>query len=371
MKRIAIDARIWRAESGGIGRYCRNLVTEILKLDTENEYTVILTTKDEAEFNLSAPNLKKLVLDIPHYSIAEQRDLPSILNKEKFDLVHFTHFNHPLFYRRPFVVTVHDIILHLFPVGNQSKFKRLVYKAVMNDTRRGKVIYAVSEATKKDLVSLLKFPENKLQVTLEGGEERFHVHTKAEQDAIKKKLQLPEQYILFVSRWEKYKGISALVPAFQELSKEFPDLGLVICGKPWKHAPEVADMIRKAQADGYNIITPGFVSDEDLAPLYSAATVYCHPSWYEGFGIMILEAFASGVPTVTSNISSLPEVAGNAALLVNPHSITEITAAIRRILTEPELAATLRARGLERVKRFSWKKMAEETIAGYHKALKD
>jgi len=370
--KIGLDLRFWRSGTGGLGRYSRNLLKELLLLDKENQYTAIITPEDEDEFSLTAPNLKKLVVDIPHYSLSEQTKLPGILKAENFDLVHFANFNHPILYRRPFVVTVHDIIMHLFPSGKQkkSKLRQVAYKQTMRDCRRAKKIIVPSQSTKNDLVKLLKSPEEKIVITPEGSEGLFRVHTDREKLAIKERLKLPKQYLLFVSRWEKYKGLPVLIEAHRQLTEQFPDLGLVICGRPDPFSSGVTNLVEQAKSENQNIVTPGFVSDEDLAAIYSAAAVFVHPSLYEGFGIMILEAFASGVPVVTSNTSSLPEVVGEAGLMVDPKSETEIAAAVTKILSDKDLAQTLVGRGLERNKMFSWKKMAEETLDIYRSALK-
>ncbi len=371
MNRIGLDLRFWRSETGGLGRYSRNLLTELLAIDQENQYTAIITPADEKEFQLKAPNLRTLVVDIPHYSTTEQRALLKILNKEKFDLVHFAQFNHPVLYRRPFVVTIHDIIMHLFPgiVQQKSWLHRVGYRAVFNDCKRARRIFVPSESTKKDLIEQLGFPGEKINITVQGSQGGFRLHSAAEIGAIKAKYQLPERFLLFVSRWEPYKGIPVLLEAFASLSKQYPDLGLVICGKPDKQNPEVAALVEDAKAGGLKVVTPGFIPDVDLAPLYSAATVYVHPSQYEGFGIMILEAFASGTPVVTSNVSSLPEVAGDAALLVDPKNPADIAAAIKKVLDDQALTDSLRQKGLERVKQYSWRKMAEETLAVYRQVL--
>lgn len=370
-RHIVIDARIWRKETGGLGRYVRNLVRELVAIDTVNRYTIIITPADEAQYDVTAPNFTKCVVDIPHYSVAEQRNLPKVIKSLKPDLVHFTHFNHPILYRGPFVVTIHDLIMHLFPSGAQrrSLIRKLAYRKVMDDTKRAKKIIVPSLSTKNDLVSMLNFPADKIVVTPEGSEGAFRTHSETEKKAIRQKLGLPERYVLFVSRWEKYKGLLALVEAFERLSKNDPELALVITGKPAKQNPEVGEFIYQKQKNGLKIITPGFIADEDLAPLYSAASVYVHPSWYEGFGIMILEAFSSGVPVVTSNSSSLPEIVGDAGLLVDPRNVDELCAAIKSILDDPNLAQTLSKRGLERVKSYSWAKMAASTRDIYESLL--
>jgi glycosyltransferase involved in cell wall biosynthesis len=371
MSKIGLDLRLWRAETGGIGRYSQNLLEELLAIDQENNYTAIIAPDSEREFQLKAPNLRRLVTDIPYYSPQEQTQLWKLLNKEKFDLVHFTQFNHPVLYRRPFVVTVHDIIMHLYPgpLQRKNKLRRLGYLATFNDCKRADRVIVPSQATKDDLVKKLHFPLEKINVIAEGSAKNFRPYSEAEQQQVIRKYALPKRYILFVSRWAEYKGLPALIEAFHILSARYPDLGLVITGKPDSQNPQVADIVRAAQAQNKNIVTPGFVPDEDLAPLYSAATVYVHPSWYEGFGIMILEAFASGVPVVTSNISSLPEVAGDAALLVDPRDSQEIAANIAKIIDDPQLAQSLIKKGQQRVKQYSWRQMAEETLAIYQQIL--
>lgn len=371
MTKIGLDLRFWRSGTGGLGRYSRNLLSELLKIDPANQYTAIITPADEAEFSLQAPNLRSLVVDVPHFSPREQTQLNKILTAQKFDLVHFANFNHPIFYRRPFVVTVHDLIMHLYPSGAQksSPLRQLAYKAVMNDCRRAAKIIVPSQATRDDLVRMLKFPYHKIVITPEGSEAQFRPIAKNQIEKTRAKLGVPAQYLLFVSRWEKYKGLPALIEAYQRLNGQYPELGLVICGKPDKQNPEVADLVLRAQQTHPKIITPGFISDEDLAALYAGAAAYIHPSWYEGFGIMILEAFAAGAPVITSNNSSLPEVVGQAGLLIDPHNTDELTEAIRKVLSDPKLADELRQKGFQRVKQFSWRAMAEQTLKIYDQVL--
>lgn len=370
---IGIDLRFWRESTGGIGRYSRNLLKELLAIDSCNNYTAIITEKDEAEFRLKFPNLKKIVVKFDHYSLAEQKELPKILKKENFNLIHFTNFNHPATYREPFVVTIHDLIMDIYPSGAQKKslLRRLAYSYVMNDCKRAQKIIVPSESTRQDLIKKRGFDASKIVVIPEGVESGFRLHTDYEKDAIIQKYQLPKDYLLFVSRWETYKGLPILLDSFKQLKRRFPDLGLVICGSANKQNPEVASLVKEAQSLDNQIITPGFVDDTDLQALYAAARIYVHPSWYEGFGLMILEAFASGVPVVTSNVSSLPEVVGEAGLLIDPKNVAEITQALTKLLEDPDFANELANRGLARVAEYSWQKMAEETLSVYKNITRD
>jgi glycosyltransferase involved in cell wall biosynthesis len=369
--RIGLDLRFWRQETAGLGRYSRNLLAELLRLETAHKFVAIITPKDVPEFDLQAANLERMVVDVPHYSLAEQTQFPKLLKGASLDLVHFAHFNHPLVYRGPFVVTIHDLIMHRFPEQFRGKtpLHRMAYRKVVADCARARRVIVPSESTARDVVELIGYPREKIAVTLEGSEEKFHPATPERVAEVRTNLGLPDQFLLFVSRWEPYKGLPVLLGAHQALVSEFPELGLVITGKPDRQNPEIVEMVRAAQRENPRILTPGFVSDDDLPALYSAASVYVHPSWYEGFGIMILEAFAAGVPVVTSNVSSLPEVVGDAGLLADPRNADEVAARIREILSNPARAQELRKRGLERVAQFSWAKMAKETLAVYDEVL--
>ena len=372
MSKIAWDVRFWRKGTAGLGRYSQNLVREILKLDKENEYTAIITPADEKEFDLKQDNLKVEVIDIPHYSLSEQTKLLKYLKSSKFDLVHFSNFNHPIFYKGKFVVTIHDLIQMLFKTDNQkdSMVKKIAYKKVICDCKRAQKIIVPSNSTKNDLINYFKFPENKIVVTYEGSEETFKPHSDIEQQEFKERMSLPKNYLLFVSRWAQYKGIEKLIETFGILRQTNPELGLVIAGKPDPQSPDIEKLIRQKQADGWLILTPGFIPEEDLPLLYSSATVFVHPSFYEGFGIMILEAMASGIAVATSNRASLPEVAGDAAVLFNPDNPEEMANKIKELLENPELRGQYVQRGLTQYKKFSWAKMAGQTLEVYREVLK-
>jgi len=371
MKNIGLDLRYWRAGVGGIGRYSQNLLTELLKLESDNQYTAIITDKDEAEFTLKAANLTKLIVPVDYYSYKEQYNLFRIFNRHRFDLMHFSHFSHPILYRRPFVVTVHDLIQWTIPTGGQGKspIRRWAYSLAIKDCRRAKRIIVPSQSTKKDLIEIFKFPPQKIVVIPEGAQAEFRVHSQREIVNVKERLKLPERYLLFVSRWSRYKGLDLLLKVYEELSSEYRDLGLVICGRAAENEPAIASLITQAQAENPKIVTPGFVSDEELSAIYSAASIYVHPSQYEGFGIMILEAFATGTPVITTNVSSLPEVVGDAGLLVAPNNSGQLKEAIKKVLDDRQFAEQLITKGLERVKKYSWTKMAKDTLAVYQEVL--
>lgn len=371
-RNIAIDARVWRIEAGGIARYVQSLVKELVAQDPGTTYTLIINKEDAKHVTLKAPNLKLLKVQIPQYSLAEQREFLHILNREAFDLVHFTNFNHPIGYKGKFVVTIHDLIMHLFPSGAQTKslVRKLAYRLIMRHTKRAQRIIVPSEATSRDCQQLLGMKPSTLRVIPHGSPPEHPPLTQAALQQVREALGIKGDFILFVSRWERYKGLDALLEAFALLHQTHPDITLVICGKPMPTSPDVSEMVALAKAADLPICTPGFVSDLELSALYQTASVYIHPSRYEGFGLMILEAFAAGAPVVTSNLSCLPEVAGDAATLVNPNNPAEITEAIREILDNPEKASAMRKAGKQRAKEYSWEKTAAETLAIYNESTR-
>ncbi len=368
--RIGIDARVWRIETGGIARYTQALVRGLLEQDKVNEYTIIVNKEDAKHLHISAPNLKVLKVNIPQFSVAEQREFLHILNQEKFDLVHFTNFNHPIQYRGKFVVTIHDLIMYRFPSGAQTKslIRKLAYRLIVRHTKRALKVIVPSTATAEDCVALLGLKDSQMVVIPHGGPTHVTV-SPSEITKVLTKFGIGKDYILFVSRWERYKGLDTLLEAFAILRQSFPDLTLVVCGKPVATSPDVAGLVRIAQEADLKVVTPGFVTDAELGALYQGAKVYVHPSRYEGFGLMILEAFAAGTPVVTSNVSCLPEVAGNAAVLVNPTDPVELAESIRSILKDPALAEKLQHAGLARAAIYTWKKTAASTLSTYLQAL--
>ena len=369
--RIAIDARVWRIETGGIARYTQALVRALLAIDTVNEYTIIVNKEDAKHLHISAPNLKVLKVNIPQFSVAEQREFLHILNQEKFDLVHFTNFNHPIQYRGKFIVTIHDLIMYRFPTGAQTKslIRKLAYRLIVRHTRRALKVIVPSTATAEDCVAILGLRESQMVMIPHGGPSHTTI-PESEVAGVLHKFGISENYILFVSRWERYKGLDTLLKSFAILRQSFPELTLVVCGRPVATSPDVAGLVTIAQEAGLNVVTPGFVTDAELSALYQGARVYVHPSRYEGFGLMILEAFAAGTPVVTSNVSCLPEVAGNAALLVNPTDPVELAEGISSILGNPKLAAKLSSDGSLRAASYTWQKTATSTLNTYLEAVR-
>lgn len=369
--KLLLDARFWRQATGGIGRYSRELLRELLALATDDEFHVLIRELDEPEFDIRDQRVTKHVTKIAHYSVAEQLKLPGLLKAITPDLVHFLNFNQPVLgIGCPRVTTIHDLTVRYFPVGRSQRdpLRRLAFNQVMRHAAHSDAVIAISRATKIDVVRDLKPDPAKIRVIYEAAGERFRPYPNSELEAFRKRAGRTTPYILFVNQWRPHKGLPELIEAFGALKQAGLPHQLVLAGKPNAHFPHILEAI---EASPYRdaIIRPGFIPDDELPLYYAAASVLAFPSYYEGFGLGILEAMGCGTPVVCTKTSSIPEVAGEAGLYVEPKDPKALAAALKRVLTDPKLAAELSQQSLAQAKQFSWKRMAKETYAVYENVL--
>jgi glycosyltransferase involved in cell wall biosynthesis len=271
----------------------------------------------------------------------------------------------PLVHPRASVVTVHDLGYLTYPEAHKEGDRRYLDWSTRWNALQAAALLADSEATKADLVRAYGAKPDKIHVVYLGRDERIAQVTNPLRLAeIRAKYDLAQRYFLYLGTLQPRKNLERVVQAFE-----------AICGRPELNGMQLALAGRKGWLSdslfarvesaglGERVVFPGYIPDEDVPALLSAATAFVFPSLYEGFGIPVLEAGGCGVPVITSNTSSLPEVAGDAALLVDPHDVDAIAEAMYRVVTDPDLAAELTRRGHENVKRFSWEKCARETLA--------
>lgn len=364
--RIGLDGRFYRSNTGGIGRYSRELIENLLKIDRDNDYILFITPEDEKECKVSAPNLKIVVTDIRHFTLSEQLKLSSVIKAEKPDVMHFLNFNHPLNYSGKFITTIHDLTMNFFPVGRQRiPILRQAYLHVMRHAGTAPdAVIVPTKTVKDDVVSCLGVNPDKVHAIYEGASIPDSVSTKTKKGDLAK-IGVTKPYILFVSQWRPHKGLGILVEAFNEIKKTH-DIQLVVAGKQNPQFPEIPAAI-EASPHRQDIIAPGFVSDDALDALYAQTELFVFPSWYEGFGLPPLEAMARGVPVAASNMSVMPEVLGDGAIYFDPKNYSDMARVINQALSDSKLLAELRKRGFAQVKKYSWKKMAQETLALYEK----
>lgn len=367
--RIAIDARMYGNEQcTGIGTYIQKLTEALFRIDQENEYVMFMREPEYSKFTPPTARVKKVLVTPRWYSYAEQFLLPFQFMKEKFDLIHYPHFNSPVFFLKKSVCTIHDITPLFFP-GHKMKsiIRRLGYKIVFNATlRKASQIIAVSESTKRGILENFNLPENKIKITYEGVDERFRIIEK--NDIIsetKRKFGISQPYIFFIGVWRDHKNIETLIQAFNILKEKFgAPHQLVLGGREDLHYTKVREEIEKSPYK-QDIITTGFISDNDLPILYNGATLFALPSFIEGFGIIAIEAQSCGCPVVSTNTTSMPEVLADSALFFDPRNANELADKMFQVINDDILRKTLIQKGLENVKRFSWEKCAKETLSVY------
>ena len=397
--RIGIDCRMFKSSFTGIGRYTFELVKNLEKLSAQtsaniqvsadaptkaetivnvnnlaakNEYVLFLNEPEFSNFEPTATNFTKVLVDAPHYSLKEQTKFLKILNEQNLDLMHFTHFNAPIRYRKPFIVTIHDLTHTLFPGRKMTSLPyRLAYRAVVkNAVRKAKIVIAVSNNTKEDLIKILKVPEEKIKVIYEGANEEFRQLTDAEKETsakiLNEKYGIAQPFFLYTGVHRYHKNLTRLIKAFKFISNKYPDLKLVITGKPDPLYPEAEQEVADQNLEEKVVFT-GLITENELIALYNLAEIYIFPSLYEGFGLPILEAFACGAPVCASNISSIPEVAGkDNAIFFNPYEEKDIAEKTLSIFENSARRNKLIQNGLIRIKNFSWKKMAKEILEVYN-----
>lgn len=384
--RIGIDARtILNPEKGdaiGVGHYTYQLIRNLLEIDKENEYVIFFDfharEKDIKKFK--KPNVKVKFYPFSDY----KKYLPGAYNeilgtatlmRERLDIIHSTSpaSRIPASYRGKTVVTVHDLAAYktpdVFPKIKTARFKAVTSMMI---GKADKVI-AVSQSTKKDICEIFGCKEKKVKVIYSGLDKRFFEDPAISREKIMAKFGIGSaeiKYILFLGTLEPVKNISRLFEAYkimrETLKKETGkcEYALVMAGKRGWLAEEYKKMARDMEISK-DVIFTGYVIGDEIVPLFKNAEFFVMPSLYEGFGTTVLEAFATGTPAIVSNVSSVPEVAGNAALLVNPIDTKEIADAMVKLARDDKLRYDLRQKGFEQVKKFDWGKTARETLEIY------
>lgn len=359
--RLGVDARL--LESAGIGRYLKNLINQLQILDKKNDYFIFLLKNDLGKLALKK-NFQEVVANFGWYSMEEQIKYPPLLEKYHLDLVHFPHFNVPIFYNGSFIVTIHDLIHQKFNMRSTRhsylgyKLHHLGYQYVFKTAVvKSQRILTVSHYTKSQLINKWRVPEKKIVVTYEGADEMVALaKTKL------KRPNVPTPYLLYVGSAHPHKNVEGLIEAFKKIKLSSKNLHLVLVGKKsffW-------DGISKRYPDVSYISS---VDDIELASLYRGASLYVQPSFEEGFGLPLLEAMAIGCPVVSSNAASLPEVGGDAAVYFNPENPQDIVEKIQQVLNNQKLKKELIEKGKARVRDFSFKKMTEKTLETYQEAI--
>ncbi len=374
--KIAIDIR--RMTEFGVGTYIRNVVRTLGRLDHETTFFLIGPAVKVEEIGPLPANFHTVPLDGPERSLKNFREFRAIVQRLQCDLVHIPNlFSIPRALPCPYVMTVHDMLDHLSRGRQQTGFwGSLHFQLTQQVLRRASRIFAVSNFTKIEMEKLFGIPSAQIEVIYNAIDERFlRGHASAgDRQLIAERYQVNYPFLLYAGRISPHKNVVRMIEAFSALKAElekdgaFPDLKLIIIGDDVSGNPDLRrPCVRSGVQNDVRFL--GFVPVEVLRTFYDQAKIFVFPSLYEGFGLPPLEAMAHGTPVVTSNVSSLPEVVGNAAVLVHPENVFEIMRALHRVLLDLPLREKMKERSYKQAAKFSWEKSVKRIMDGYREVL--
>lgn len=386
--RIGIDVSRYFDKSGGIGVYAANLLKYLLKIDKNNEYNAYSffydcippNRKDKkiiGEFKRISKKIVFAQTNLPTSILKKRWNNSSIEYKEKMlkdvDIIHSTAYMVPELFNSKLIVTIHDLSFLIFPEYHTRENYQLVLKNLIYLNSRPYMVICDSEWTKKDVIKYFHVPEEKLKVIYLGVDDKFTKEVDKNKKAkVLKKYNLAEGYLLCVSSIEPRKNFLRIINVFSQLIKkaEYRNLRLVcVGGKGWKNTKIYEKVKKKNLEDAVHFL--GYLEEDELPYIYNGAKLFLYPSLYEGFGLPVLEAMASKVPVITSNVSSLPEVAGDAAIMINPYSEKELFDSMLALLENDEKGGELISKGIKNAKRFNWEKTAKNTLQVYKEVYKN
>jgi len=365
--KIGICAEMIGTGHGGPESYIFNLVKSLMELDKENVYNLYVVRKDVLK-NINVPcNFRASPIGLYNSWIRNLIIMPFKSLIEPVDILHVQNVVHPC-YRGKLIATIHDLSFEIFPETFTKAMQFRLSKLVRRTASKADAVLTVSQNTKKDLINLYGIRPEKIEV-IYNSHDRIYRPVKGHEmlDTIKRKYGLIEKFILYVGALQPRKNLVGLIKAWDILRKKYGlKIKLVVVGKEAWLSSEIMKAIKNIKYS-QDIIYTGYIPKEELPFVFNAADLFVFPSFYEGFGLVVLEAMACGIPVITSNNSSLPEVVGDAGMLIDPNNCEEIAEAMYKVLAEPELKESMIEKGMKRSESFSWKYTAEKTLEIYHK----
>lgn len=370
--KIAIDIRTINKPRSGVGYYVTNLIQKLQDIDKENQYCLISNNGEYENTFRAQPNFENhrtWVSNENHLfgDFWESFYLPRLLEKKNVSVFHGPAFMAPLVKRNMgTVVTIHDIVSFIMPDTIPMKYAFYMRNLIKLVSRRADRIISVSHSTKNDLITWLGIPEEKITVVHQAVSEMFHPAESGDDGVeMRRRFGIHGRYMLFVGNLEPRKNLIRLMEAFA-MSRERlgGSIQLVICGKKGWLCSGILKAYERIRR-GDDILITNYVNEKDLLGLYQNAEMFVFPTRYEGFGLPALEAMACGAPVITSNVSSLPEITGGAAMLIAPSDVGQISEAMIKLAGSASLRSELRERGFKQAKLFSWTKTARQTLDVY------
>lgn len=370
MAYYTLDARTTTNHFPGIGRYTINLARAMIPLLDSTEQLILFRNPNQSatwDLNtLTGPQTQIVDLPSSPFSLTQQWIIPHELQRLKTNVYHSPYYLMPYRLSVPVLLTIYDLIPLLYPAYVSFKARLLFKWATALALRTAQQITTISEATRRDLLATYAVPPGKAITIPLAADPMFQPQPSHQIAALKTKLNLPEQYLLYVGSNKPHKNLVRLIEAWAIVNRQLSiaNCQLVIAGV-WDHRYPEARQRVEALGAGQQIQFLGSIAESDLPALYSGALAFVFPSEYEGFGLPVLEAMACGTPVACANTSSLPEVAGQAALFFEPTSLDSMIETLKNLVSDDNLRADLRQRGIKRAKQFSWEQTAQETLRLY------
>jgi len=369
--RIGIDARFFGPQGTGPGRYVQRLVEHLGRLDTPHTFVLFMQREGANAYAPRGERFETVIADYRWYSVAEQLRMPRVLDRADLDLMHFPHFNVPVRYRKPFVVTIHDLIITHFATKRATTlgpiayaFKQAGYRYVIRHAaRHARRILTVSEYSKRELVETFQLDPEHVRVTYEATDPPRELDEEAA--GILDRYDVRQPFLLYVGNTYPHKNLERFIRGYARYRERVTGpLGLVLVGKRDYFSRRLeAEATKLGLHDAMQFV--GFIPDAELPAFYQAATWYVFPSLYEGFGLPPLEAMSYGTPVLSSNATCLPEILGDAVRYFSPYRSADIADALAEAHTGTGAHDARRLQARAHVRQYSWKRMAEETLGVY------
>lgn len=368
--RIGIDARLYSPRFGGVGRYTQELIEHLARIDQENEYLLFFNEEDYSQY--LAPNARfgKRRVTAKKDTLQEQTNFVKDLHREQLDLMHFTNLDAPVLYKKPMIVTVHNLSSVKFPdASKQGFFQKIQSNMMMNNIlANARRFITVSQTVKEEAIKLIGAPVDRIRIINKGVSDSFlsGVYDKKLLEALKIRLGIEKEYILTVGFWRPYSNLVNLVRAYNLFRNRYnTDNQLVIVGKPDGQEDALRQVITELGL-GSHVILVGYMDERDLPFLYRGAQLYINPALDDGFGTTVLEAMACEVPVISSNTGSVSEVCGgDNAIYFDAQDITNMAEAMHHVFDDQKLSDDLRKKGVAQSKVYTWADTAEKTLQVY------
>jgi len=368
--KIGIDARMFGSDHAGLGVYVQQLLEHMLP---EANHEFIIFVKPELKTNnlFEQKNCIAVATDIHWYGLKEHILFPNLIKQYSVDLMHFPHFNVPLFYRGPFVVTIHDLIMWHYPRKEATTHTSFVYGlkhaafkfVIKMAAKRARRILVPSQYVKYDIASCLRVAEEKIDVTYLGV-----IEQKVSRSIDLKKYGITKKYILYVGNAYPHKNLERLIEAWSQIKDQHEEYQLVLAGKRKTFYDRLAKKYDLDERE--DIILTDYIADEYMHALYKQASLFVFPSLSEGFGLPPLEAMQAHTPVVSSNAACMPEILGEGAAYFDPEDVSSMSMSISQVLSDKNIQFQLKQNARSELYKFSWKRCAERTLDVYKKALK-